>query len=578
MSYTLKVLSSSPSLYFMLGETSGTTMTEVSGNAANGTFSSAPTGINIPLVNANITTQTFTANRNGTATLGTDVFNATNYQRPFTIEAWVVPVTLTGDNFIAGRGANNGLYITKSGFKFSVVTSAGTITASYVVPRWAGAFHVVGVYDGSTVSLNVNGNNVASTEVSSAFTTTSTTFQIGGINTGSDVIRIGHVAAYRRALTAEEIISHWNFGVASTDYLGLLSVHGAVYWTLDDLSTDIVQNILEDDQEDFATGTLTNLVWDNDKNALVQADTATSATRTIFYDIGESGTIDGSRIDWDATSTQFTLSTSVDGGSTWQSATNHTTITNLGEAVNTTGKTLGLQMNFATGTAPAELSRVHVVLYSNKNPMPSNDNIRPAVTEPFTLAEVPLPPGRHNEYAAMKMQKSGNFTIPAGSSTYAAFETWVRRDADASTVGEINYIFDTRATGTPYVGFQNTAGVVSLITGTGMTAYVNGTQKTLALTDFPVGRWIHLLIVFTTPFTGPIVVNSQGTNANYSNFSYMFPAVYYTAPAATVAATHYRAGFGTQAYGISDIASPGKYSEISWNAYVKPWQTTGASV
>jgi microcystin-dependent protein len=212
--YAAEVLADAPLMYFRLGESSGTVMTDSSGNNRNGTYSG---GVTLGTPGALLRDSNTAATFNGTTGLGT-VADTTDLTA-VTFEAWIKPSSGT-TGVICGResavSANRIGYIWMNGSKPEVVIfKNGSTVGSVLSPtsindgQW---HHVVGTYDGTTIRLYVDGVQVGtpSTVVSGALPTADTNFVIGGRNGAGEFNGpIDEVAYYTTALSAARVAAHY---------------------------------------------------------------------------------------------------------------------------------------------------------------------------------------------------------------------------------------------------------------------------------------------------------------------------------------------------------------------------------
>jgi hypothetical protein len=215
MSYSSEVLADSPYLYWRLGESSGTTAADASGNGRTGTYSGGYTLGTTGLITGDSNTAvTF----NGTTALVTasDTADLT----AFTIEAWIKAGSGTTGG-IAGRDstvdASRIFYIDMNGTKPEVVVfKNGTTVGSVLGPTAVNdnvRHHIVGTYDGTITRLYVDGVQVGtpSTTVSGALPTANTAFVVGGRRSGAAEFNgvIDEVAYYTTALPSTRIAAHY---------------------------------------------------------------------------------------------------------------------------------------------------------------------------------------------------------------------------------------------------------------------------------------------------------------------------------------------------------------------------------
>ena len=189
---------------------SGTTWTDLSGNGNNGTLVNGPT-----YDSANGGSIVF----DGVNDYASTPLSLGGYTA-FTIAAWV-KTTVGGKDIIATYGVTNifelwistsnkvALYVYATGGATSYRTSVASITTG----SW---IYCVGVYDGSTPTLNMYMNGVLSNgaltgTIPASVSTGASTVVIGNANLGGFYFNgsMGQVSIYNRALSATEISTNF---------------------------------------------------------------------------------------------------------------------------------------------------------------------------------------------------------------------------------------------------------------------------------------------------------------------------------------------------------------------------------
>lgn len=163
---------------------------------------------------------------------------ALNPNGPFSVEFWVKPAANPGGfqcplasiNF-SGSSRDGYLFYQNAGtaWEFRVGNNLGYVaTASGGVPTLGSWAHLVGVYDGTTARLYVNGTSVANVTLSGAFVPNATqVFRLGatGNATGTSYFNgdVDEVSFYNRALSGPEISDRYNLAANSSfAYAGLI--------------------------------------------------------------------------------------------------------------------------------------------------------------------------------------------------------------------------------------------------------------------------------------------------------------------------------------------------------------------
>jgi len=245
--YRTAVLASAPLGYWRLGDASGTAAKDTSGNARTGTATSVTWGTGSALATDNNTAATFngTSSYVDTGNLGVAQATAT-----FTDEAWIKtsatqtsgPWAVTEGLSTGGTANNQGLGIDPtSGTKarFGIHDSTGAFfsvigATSVTNGAW---HHVVGVRNGSTLSLYVDGKLDAQATGQSIGTITADVSSLGALKRNNLMYyfngSIDEAAIYPRALSQAEINGHYRAG--QSNYAGTVAPNGPVGdWRLDE--------------------------------------------------------------------------------------------------------------------------------------------------------------------------------------------------------------------------------------------------------------------------------------------------------------------------------------------------------
>lgn len=227
MTYSAEVLADSPLAYYRLGEASGTTMTDSSGNGRNGSHVSSPTlGSTSLLVGDANTAVTYSSGKYSETTSATWMDASS-----FSVDALIKPTAVSGTQTIASRydGGDSGSFTVSSwtlrldgnklacyifsGASFGVATQSTTLTAGTT-------YHVGATYDGTTgaITVYVNGTSVGTGTRTSMNSPVTRPFRIsrsGNSATESFAGVIDEVAYYGSVLTGTRMAAHYTAATTS---------------------------------------------------------------------------------------------------------------------------------------------------------------------------------------------------------------------------------------------------------------------------------------------------------------------------------------------------------------------------
>lgn len=217
--YSTTILSNLPVAYWRLGEHSGTSAADASGNARAGAYSGVALGLPGAIAGDSDTSALFGAS--GASVAAPVLPLMSNW----TVEAWVYPTAAqTGTPYIVCDR------FSVSGINFGLVVnlSAGTCAASALyyngsiintgqtelsLNAWT---HVAGTYDGSNLRLYVNGSLSQALASTTAPASGGVATDIGIRKSPGDTFLglIDEVAVYNSALSASRILAHYSAAFA----------------------------------------------------------------------------------------------------------------------------------------------------------------------------------------------------------------------------------------------------------------------------------------------------------------------------------------------------------------------------
>lgn len=213
--YVDAVLADAPLLFLRLGDASGTTMTDSSGNNRSGTYNGSPTLGTTGLIAGGDTAVSFSGagGQYGLVNYDSSWMNAAS----FTWEAWIKPSSISGtqDFFCHSHTSLTSRWIARvSGTGIEFYTWSGSAWTSISTSATAGTiYHVAGTYDGTNMRLYKDGV-LQSTSGSVGVSTSAVGFGIAGSANGAELYNgvSDEYAFYGTALSASQLLAHSNAG------------------------------------------------------------------------------------------------------------------------------------------------------------------------------------------------------------------------------------------------------------------------------------------------------------------------------------------------------------------------------
>jgi len=222
------VLADSPVGYWRLGETSGSTATDISGNN-NGTYTGGYTLSSTGAVSADSDlATTFNGSSSYVDCTNSSTFNVTTR---VSLEAWVYPSSNNQNGGVIGKWTSDAqraysLYLGQDAgtnkFGFIMMQSNGVVKSVFPTNTFAANlwYHVVAVADGSNLRIYINGSDTGQTTAYDGSINVGTNkFLIGKLRPEDNVYsysgRVDEAAVYNYALTAAQVLAHYNAGLGT---------------------------------------------------------------------------------------------------------------------------------------------------------------------------------------------------------------------------------------------------------------------------------------------------------------------------------------------------------------------------
>jgi hypothetical protein len=216
MSYYYSVIKDSPIGLWRLDETSGSVVYDSSGCENNGTYVGSIIKSSFPMTSGGQHSVKITSSNYIDIDVNKDLYGLSNNiglisngteDNDFSFEAWFHPKTLTSETKIfAEINDVAGIYYDNGNIIFKLTDNE----IYYTVPDPNRSLHVVGTYTVNSINLFLNGELVATKNVSiGSFNNTNLLAVSCGPASGSEYFIADSLAIYRYALNQEKILNHY---------------------------------------------------------------------------------------------------------------------------------------------------------------------------------------------------------------------------------------------------------------------------------------------------------------------------------------------------------------------------------
>ena len=414
-------------------------------------------------------------------TLPWKAFVQSRENQPFSMECWFLPVE--GNVVVMGH-ATDGVIFDGSKFTLAIDYAGETISADWT-PQELKSFHLVLTYD--TTEFILYADNVAVVTLSvldDLFVSTHEAVTFNG-STGSGIYDAA--AIYYRALPAQEVKLHYEWGLSIRDAKDIASSAGGSTWALSYDHVDIYQSTTFNSSnwsEGFSQGV--------SSSDLLIADDISGGSWQVALPLEGiiSGTVAGVQLTHSSYNVNMSYSTDA---TTWIPIENKTTVL---EDTGSTDLTLYIKLDLVDDSSWVESLKIDIINDRILSPYSGTRELT------FKGASLDQTPAKHIEYQADHGAdiESGYLQIePDPSDTpenIKSLEVWARID---STSGRL-----VRFSATEYADVSS--GNISL--NGGVTAYRNGSSLANGAA-VNIGLWDHYVFIAATAINTAIrVANS----------------------------------------------------------------------
>lgn len=563
MSYRLKVIKDSPIGFWMLDESSSSSVAmDYSGCNNNGSYTGSPATNILPLVPGggsgtkitNTAYITFPITNNyytSTATPGM----ATKYSsdNDFTLECWINQSIESSTKTIlfADDSSKIGLYWDNGDIVFNV---SQTDEIRYPVTYSKRSMHVVGVYSVSSISLYVDARLVATKSLSSEFkfTNTAISFKSGPTSIASDSFILDAPAIYRYAISPQSVLSHCNAGNVSSSAIQVVAPDQGILFSGTDASIRAQFQYSYPINRRWTEFLDENTYYDEAAGYISFYKTESSTAKTFvmedFFMVPSGIPYVTSKVEW-RNDLNITVQSSIDGSS-WANCTNGMPLPQYTKDSFSTTGLVYLKITMTTSDASKYLPRLAyfaVSFYTNKDVYADNSGYKISSPTEYYIGSFNYPVLSRHYDNGIRTKSGSGFNLSASSPVHAVEMLFTPSTAAANTL-----LYIPASGSVPETKYAwNGSGAVSKANI--LEVYINGIDRTSAtnINQFLVEEETHhIVIALVAPIYGDIQFNylvSGGPTCLYNNI-----AVYPDDITQAIALNHYNLYVGKASASVSD--------------------------
>lgn len=535
MSYRLKVIKDSPIGFWMLDESSSSTVAlDYSGCNNNGSYTGSPASNILPLVpgggsGTKITSSayiTFPITGNYYANTATPGM-ATKYSsdNDFTIECWINQSieSSTKTTLFANTANKIGLYWENGDIVFSVSEDN---EIRYPVTYSKRSMHLVGVYSISSISLFVDSRLVATKEVASGFkfTNTNISFSAGPTSIAGDSFVIDAPAIYRYSLPAKSIVSHYNAGNVSASAIQIVAPDKGVLFTGTDASIRSQLQYSYPINRKWTEFVDENTYYDANAGyiSFYKTDTAVSKTFIMedFFMIPSGVPYETSKVEW-RNDINISVQSSVDG-TNWENCINGRPLPQYTKDSFSATGLVYLKITMTTSDASKHLPRLAyfaVSFYTNKDVYSDNYGYKISSPSEYYIGSLNYPVLSRHYDNGIRTKAGSGFNLFATDNVHSVEMLFTPSTTAANTL-----IYMPASGLIPETKYAwNGSGAVSKANVLGI--FVNGVDRTSAtnISSFLNEEELHHIVIdLAEPIKGDIQFNylvSGGPSCLYNNIA-----------------------------------------------------------
>ena len=505
--------------FWPLDESSGVIAADSSGCGNNGTYVGSPASNMLPLIPSGVSGTRITNTAYITLPTSKDFYgssvsnglaNKYSSDNDFTLEVWISPSIQSSSEttIFADTTDGIGLYWEKGDVVFK---ASGTEQIRWAVTYTKKTIHVVGIYSVNSISLYIDGTQVATKTLDPNFKFTNTAFdlQIGPTSDSEDSFIVDAPAVYRYGLNSAAITRHYNDANYYIQPIHVVNPEEGTLFSCSDRTNRI----------DFSYTYGVDATWDSfiesntyydDKGkyiGFIPTDTAQSKSFTIndFLFVPTESGFTNSKIEW-RNELGISVETSIDG-TIYLPCVNGEAIPQYKKGSFDTNGLLYIRITMTTTDASKflpRLSHFSIKFYSQTRIYADNFNSYIESDDQFAIGSLNYSP---------LLRHYNNGIRPASGYGFD-----INTELDINTV---EMFFTPKTTGANTLFYDPTTSTKYAWDGSGTVSkasisklYVNGVDKTSQtnISNFLVaGEPHHIVLVLSAPVTGNLQFNYETT-------------------------------------------------------------------
>lgn len=573
MSYQLKVIKDHPIMFLPLDEPSGTSAMDISGCENTGTYVGGLQSNILPLIPGGISGNLISSTKSIILSTTKDFYGSTvsggfankyTSQNNFSLEVWVYPkINSTSRTILmADNTAEIGIYYEAGSLIFKLQDQ----DLYYTLNNTNKVMHVVATYSQSSMSLYVDGYNVATKSIT-GFKFTNETLSLSiGPSTSADYFIVDAPAIYREALTSEIIRHHFVSGTFHVNPIQFIRTDGGKLFQLND---EFIKPVYRYSLTELKNYVNDDVYYEKTSQALTFYKTDTAIAKSVeineIINIPTDMGATTSKIYWKADK-NITVQSSIDGIN-YSICENGKSLPNYNKSAPITTNNVFLRITMSTTDASKylpKLSSVKLDFYSSIDSYSENSGYYATSTSDYSLGSFSYPPLLRHKNNGLQTKAGAGFNIPVKDPVSTIEMFFTPSDLTASA------LFDVPSEG-PYTASRYAWTNSGTITKTNISKiYVNGvdrTSQTNISNIFLADNLHHVVLVLTQPCSGILKFNYTGSGGPSSLYKNI--AIYDYQMSEALATEHYGSYISRPNVSVSDTSMT--LTDSSPKAYNSDW-------